>query len=52
VPADDRTFDALVTLFQIGRALRELRQELEQRPAWIEVPIHALLALIGRGIAR
>ena len=47
-PADDSTFAALVTLFQIDCALRELQRELEQRPAWIEVPIRALLALVGR----
>jgi maltose alpha-D-glucosyltransferase / alpha-amylase len=46
VPADDTSFANLIALFQIGRALRELRQELDHRPAWIEVPIHALLALL------
>jgi maltose alpha-D-glucosyltransferase/alpha-amylase len=45
VPADDATFTALVTLFEIEDALRELRRELERRPAWIEVPIRALLSL-------
>jgi maltose alpha-D-glucosyltransferase/alpha-amylase len=45
VPADDATFAALIALFQIDCALRELRRELERRPGWIEVPIRALLAL-------
>ena len=48
MPADDATFAALIILFQIECALRELRQELERRPAWIEVPIRALLVLIGK----
>lgn len=52
VPADDATFHSLITLFQIGRAARELRQELEHRPSWIDVPIHALLALIDSGTRR
>ncbi len=45
-PADDATFNALIALFQIEDALRELRRELERRPAWIEVPIRALLSLL------
>ena len=45
VPADDATFTTLITLFQIDDALHELRRELERRPAWIDVPIHALLLL-------
>jgi maltose alpha-D-glucosyltransferase / alpha-amylase len=45
VPADDATFGSLITLFQIDDALHELRRELERRPAWIEVPIRALLSL-------
>ncbi len=47
VPADDATFAALTALFQIDDALHELRRELERRPAWIEVPIRALLSLVG-----
>ncbi|HJY36941.1 MAG TPA: hypothetical protein VJ299_05730, partial [Steroidobacteraceae bacterium] len=45
VPADDATFTMLITLFQIDDALHELRRELERRPAWIDVPIRALLLL-------
>jgi maltose alpha-D-glucosyltransferase/alpha-amylase len=45
VPADDATFTTLITLFQIDDALHELRRELERRPAWIDVPIRALLSL-------
>jgi maltose alpha-D-glucosyltransferase/alpha-amylase len=51
VPADDATFAALTALFQIECALLELRRELERRPAWIEVPIRALLALVGQASA-
>ena len=48
VPVDDATFAKLVALFQIDCALRELRRELEHRPTWIEVPIRALLTLLGQ----
>jgi maltose alpha-D-glucosyltransferase/alpha-amylase len=47
VPADDATFTALVTLFQIQCALHELRRELAHRPSWIEIPIRALLTLVS-----
>jgi maltose alpha-D-glucosyltransferase/alpha-amylase len=48
VPADDAAFSKLIALFQIDCALRELRRELEHRPAWIEVPIRALLTIVGQ----
>jgi maltose alpha-D-glucosyltransferase/alpha-amylase len=35
----------LIRLFQIERALRELRAALDQQPRWSRVPIEALLAL-------
>jgi maltose alpha-D-glucosyltransferase/alpha-amylase len=35
----------LIRLFQIERALRELRAALDHQPRWIRVPIDALLAL-------
>jgi maltose alpha-D-glucosyltransferase/alpha-amylase len=37
----------LLTLFQIGLALREALHELEHRPSWISVPVGALLRLLG-----
>ncbi len=41
----------LTALFQIDCALRELRRELDHRPTWIEVPIRALLNLVGQASA-
>jgi len=43
----DAAFASLITLFQIQCALHELRRELDHRPSWIEVPIRALLSLVG-----
>ena len=51
VPADDASFAALTALFQIECALHELRREIERRPLWIEVPIRALLSLVGQASA-
>jgi maltose alpha-D-glucosyltransferase/alpha-amylase len=47
LPPDELALARVLRLFQIARALRELRNELVHRPAWIEVPIHALLALMA-----
>jgi maltose alpha-D-glucosyltransferase/alpha-amylase len=51
IPADDAAFTSLITLFQIQCALHELRRELEHRPSWIEVPIRALVSLVGQASA-
>ncbi|MDH4022528.1 MAG: alpha-amylase, partial [Gammaproteobacteria bacterium] len=37
----------LVALFEIEKALYEVRYELGNRPAWVAVPVHGLLALTG-----
>jgi maltose alpha-D-glucosyltransferase/alpha-amylase len=46
---EEAEMNRLLTLFEITRALRELRAELAGRPAWITVPGTALLNLIGDG---
>jgi maltose alpha-D-glucosyltransferase/alpha-amylase len=43
---DDANMNRLLTLFQIAQALREIRIELATRPAWVHVPVTALLRLI------
>jgi maltose alpha-D-glucosyltransferase/alpha-amylase len=45
-PESEEDFARLLELFQIERALRELRSEIERRPAWIDVPVQGLLSLI------
>jgi len=39
----------LVMLFEIEKALYELRYELDNRPAWAGIPLTGLRALAGRG---
>jgi maltose alpha-D-glucosyltransferase/alpha-amylase len=39
----------LVMLFEIEKALYELRYELDNRPAWAGIPLNGLRALAGRG---
>jgi maltose alpha-D-glucosyltransferase/alpha-amylase len=43
---DDANIKRLLALFQIAQALREIRIELATRPAWVHVPVAALLKLI------
>jgi maltose alpha-D-glucosyltransferase/alpha-amylase len=48
VPLDEPDMRRLVHLFQTEKALYELRYELENRPLWVSVPAHGLLALLGQ----
>jgi maltose alpha-D-glucosyltransferase / alpha-amylase len=45
VPADEREFKGLSVLFEIEKALYELRYEIANRPSWIAVPAQGLIAL-------
>jgi maltose alpha-D-glucosyltransferase / alpha-amylase len=47
-PADERDAARLIALFEIEKALYELRYELDNRPAWARVPIAGLLWLLRR----
>jgi maltose alpha-D-glucosyltransferase/alpha-amylase len=46
LPESQSDVTRLLTLFQLAHALRETRNELESRPAWVGTPVAALLALI------
>jgi maltose alpha-D-glucosyltransferase/alpha-amylase len=37
---------ALLALFQLEKALYELRYEINNRPGWVQVPLQGILALI------
>jgi maltose alpha-D-glucosyltransferase/alpha-amylase len=45
VPSDGASFEALLDLFQIEKALYELRYEIANRPDWISIPLRGLLEL-------
>jgi maltose alpha-D-glucosyltransferase/alpha-amylase len=48
VPTDEVALRRVLTLFQIQRSLRDVRSELDNRPAWVSVPVQALLTLIAQ----
>ncbi|HTV15912.1 MAG TPA: maltose alpha-D-glucosyltransferase [Acidobacteriaceae bacterium] len=45
VPTARRDFDALLDLYMLDKALYELVYELNNRPAWIRIPLHGILSL-------
>ena len=47
MPASEADVQRLITLFQMEKALYEVRYELENRPTWLAVPIDGVLTLTG-----
>ncbi|MCC7498045.1 MAG: maltose alpha-D-glucosyltransferase [Bryobacterales bacterium] len=45
LPASDSSFAALLEIFLLDKALYELSYELNNRPAWLRIPLAGLLAL-------
>ncbi len=45
VPADRQEFDALLNVYVLDKALYELVYELNNRPAWIRIPLYGILSL-------
>ena len=37
----------LLRLFELEKVLYELRYEINNRPAWVQVPVSGLLGLLG-----
>ena len=45
VPSAREHFEALLEIYILDKALYELMYELNNRPAWIHIPLHGILAL-------
>jgi maltose alpha-D-glucosyltransferase/alpha-amylase len=45
VPADADAFEQLLEIFVLDKALYELMYELNNRPAWVRIPLAGILAL-------
>jgi maltose alpha-D-glucosyltransferase/alpha-amylase len=43
VPAEREVFDRILKLFCIEKALYEFSYELNNRPEWLEIPVHGLI---------
>ena len=46
-PEEDGAAQRLIALFQIEKALYEVRYEANNRPSWISIPVRGLLRLLG-----
>jgi maltose alpha-D-glucosyltransferase / alpha-amylase len=45
IPAAPQDFDRLLGIYMLDKALYELVYELNNRPAWIRIPLHGILSL-------
>ena len=45
VPADTEAFEQLLEIFVLDKALYELMYELNNRPAWVRIPLAGIAAL-------
>jgi maltose alpha-D-glucosyltransferase/alpha-amylase len=45
VPADTEAFEQLLEIYVLDKALYELMYELNNRPAWVRIPLAGILAL-------
>jgi len=45
VPPERKDFEALLQIYMLDKALYELVYELNNRPAWIGIPLHGILSL-------
>ena len=45
LPADESTFQSLLDAFLLDKTLYELEYELNNRPAWVSIPLRGILSL-------
>lgn len=45
VPGSEQGFNTLLAIYMLDKALYELVYELNNRPAWIRIPLHGILSL-------
>lgn len=50
VPAGGEAFDRLLSVFELEKAVYELRYELNARPDWVSVPVAGILRLLARPV--
>jgi predicted trehalose synthase len=48
LPDTGQAIEQLITIFELEKAVYELRYELDNRPEWVGVPAHGLLRLLER----
>jgi predicted trehalose synthase len=51
LPASPPALSRALSVFELDRALYEVRYELDNRPAWLGIPLRGLARLLARGRA-
>ena len=51
LPAGDPAFNRLLTVFELEKAVYELRYELNNRPEWIHIPVAGILRMLEAAAA-
>ena len=49
LPADTSAFATLLNIFALEEAVYELRDEINHRPAWIRIPVRAIVDVLESG---
>ena len=47
LPPDRGTLEQMLALFELEKAVYELRYELDHRPDWVAIPVAAIQRLLG-----
>ena len=51
MPSGDTAFQRLLTVFELEKAVYELRYELNNRPEWIHIPVAGILRMLETAAA-
>ena len=51
VPAGQEAFDKLLAVFELEKAVYELRYELSMRPDWVPIPVAGILRMLEEAVA-
>ena len=52
IASDDEETRFLLDTFMLDKALYELAYELDNRPAWVDIPLRSIIELLKSGLAR
>ena len=50
LPSGDQAFERLLAVFELEKAVYELRYELDNRPDWIGIPVAGIERMLGAGV--
>jgi maltokinase len=51
LPAGEETITRLLSVFELEKAVYELRYELDNRPDWVGIPVAGIERLLGAGVS-